>query len=171
MPNHFHLLLKIKEKEEIEYLIPENKTSKIAKEKWETFIPDKDYTIEKFAELKKPVPEKQFSHLFNAYSKAFNKSENRTGKLFDSRFERIEVRNEKYLKNLILYIHFNPVNHGFSNKVKNYKWTSYHSIISNKPTKLMRKKVIEIFEDIENFMFLHDFNNELYSEEKFPTKF
>ena len=36
------------------------------------------------------------SNLFNAYAKAFNKQQNRTGSLFERHFKRIQNENEKY---------------------------------------------------------------------------
>ena len=58
-------------------------------------------------------PSKQFSNLFNAYTKAFNKRYNRTGTLFERPFKRILIENESYLKYLVYYIHHNPVKHGY----------------------------------------------------------
>ena len=51
------------------------------------------------------------SNLFNAYAKAFNKQQNRTGSLFEKHFKRIQIENEKYLKNIIQYIHLNSKHH------------------------------------------------------------
>jgi REP element-mobilizing transposase RayT len=42
-----------------------------------------------------------FSNLFNAYAKAFNKQQNRTGSLFEKHFKRIRLDSEEYLKKLI----------------------------------------------------------------------
>ena len=36
------------------------------------------------------------SNLFNAYAKAFNKQNNRTGSLFEKHFKRIKIENEEY---------------------------------------------------------------------------
>lgn len=51
------------------------------------------------------------SNLFNAYAKAFNKANNRTGSLFEKHFKRIRVTDESYLRQLIVYIHLNPKHH------------------------------------------------------------
>ncbi|WP_246021938.1 hypothetical protein [Flavobacterium cellulosilyticum] len=37
-----------------------------------------------------------------------------------------------------------------------YPWSSYETIISDKPTKLMRNEVIEIFGGIEDYIFFHN---------------
>ena len=72
-----------------------------------------------------------FSNLFNAYSKAINKSYNRTGSLFRDRFSRIKIHDEVYLKQVILYINANAVHHGFVKQAEDYKHCSYLALISN----------------------------------------
>lgn len=95
---------------------------------------------------------KQFGHLFNAYTQAINKKYVRTGSLFERPFERKRVTSEKYLKNLICYIHNNPVHHGFTKRCDDYPWSSYGSVLSDKPTKLKRDDIIEIFGTKDNFV-------------------
>jgi len=97
-----------------------------------------------------------FSNLFNAYSKAINKSYNRTGSLFQDRFSRIKIENEDYLKSLIIYIHTNPVHHGFSKSFQDYKFSSFKAIVSNKPTSVSRRLVLNLFDDVENLIFCHN---------------
>ena len=100
-------------------------------------------------------PSQSFSNLFNAYSKAFNKRYKRTGSLFQRPFKRKRITEEDYLRQLILYIHLNPENHGVVDDFEIYPFSSYSSILSNKPTNLKRIEVIELFHDKENFIFMH----------------
>jgi len=100
-------------------------------------------------------PSQAFSNMFNAYSKAFNKKYERVGSLFQRPFKRIRISEEKYLKQLILSIHLNPENHRIIDNFENYKFSSYNSIISPKPTALKRTEVIDFFNDIENFKLIH----------------
>lgn len=135
LKNHFHLLVRIKEKVEIE----------------------QDQLTYTTTEKPKIIdPSRQFSHLFNAYTQAVNKRHNRTGSLFETTFERKLVSSEKYFQQLIFYIHNNPVHHGFVKQMSLYPWSSYETIISDKPTKLKRTEVVELFGDIENFIFYHN---------------
>ena len=53
-----------------------------------------------------------FANFFNAYTKAFNKSYNRTGSLFEGRFKRKPVTDDRYFQALVIYIHQNPEKHG-----------------------------------------------------------
>ena len=101
---------------------------------------------------------KQFSHFFNAYTQYINKKHNRTGRLFQSRFKRKHIDSESYLKNLIFYVHNNPVHHGFCKDISNYRWSSYGSIISNKKTNLKRLEVINLFGNISDFIEYHENN-------------
>jgi putative transposase len=142
LKNHFHLLVRIKEKVEI----VQNELTYSTTEKPKTIDPSR-----------------QFSHLFNAYTQAVNKRHNRTGSLFETTFERKLVSSEKYFQQLIFYIHNNPVHHGFVKQMSLYPWSSYETIISNKPTKLKRAEVIELFGDVENFLLYH--NHEQNSNE------
>ncbi|OFX34032.1 MAG: hypothetical protein A2X08_11015 [Bacteroidetes bacterium GWA2_32_17] len=113
-------------------------------------------------ETKKPLHQ-YFSNLFNAYTKAINKKYNRYGPLFNSPFKRIEITSETYFKNLIYYIHYNPVHHNFVDNIDKYPWTSYNSIISNNSTIIERNEVLNWFNnDINEFIEFHkiksDFN-------------
>ena len=142
--SHFHILVRIKEKNEIEI----NKL--------------KFSTVEKPKEVS---ASRQFSHFLNAYSQAVNKKYARTGSLFEKRFERKRISDNHYLRQVILYINTNPLKHNLVEKPKDYKWSSYNSHISNAKTKLKRKEVIELFDDVENFVLCHknyDFLNSIF---------
>ena len=152
MKNHFHVLVRIKSKDEIGFLDSRDSKSEDLPRKWKTYFPDKpDINFKR-----KPVPTQQFKHFFNGYSRWFNIRHKRTGSLFEKNFERKLVDNERYYQNMILYIHQNPIKHGFAEHVLDYPWTSYLTITSEKPTKLKRVEVIEYFDDIDNFKALHD---------------
>ncbi len=103
------------------------------------------------------------SNLFNAYAKAFNKQNDRTGSLFEKYFKRIKIQDENYLRNIIQYVHLNPKHHLDLN-YKTYKYSSFQTIISDKQTKVARNEVLNYFDDIDNFIYRHDFKNELLSE-------
>ena len=134
LKNHFHLLIYIKEQNEI------------------------DIDSLSYSTIKKPKvinASRQFSHLFNAYTQSINKKYKRTGSLFEKDFERKEVTSDKYFQNLIYYIHNNPVKHGFVDSMIEYPWSSFGTVISSKPTKLKRNKIIELFDDVTNFRYYH----------------
>jgi coproporphyrinogen III oxidase/REP element-mobilizing transposase RayT len=105
---------------------------------------------------KETIATQSFSNLFNAYAKAFNKQQNRTGTLFERPYKRIKIYDENYLKNLILYIHKNPENHGVVKQFQTYKFSSFQEYFQNN-NKLISDKsyIISLFEDLDNFNFAH----------------
>ncbi|MCK4661807.1 MAG: hypothetical protein KAT68_02995 [Bacteroidales bacterium] len=178
MGNHFHFLVRIKSKNEIGYLLPLNNQNSsvssdygrfLATKKWKTEIPNKGLGRANKNEntgkenLKKPVPHRQFAHLFNSYSKYYNNKYNRTGSLFEKNFKRISIEKENYLRYLIYYIHHNPIHHGFVENMNKYPWSSYLTIVSPTQTRLKRKEVIEWFDNIENLCFFHKQQHEMDS--------
>lgn len=104
------------------------------------------------------TPHQSFSNLFNAYTKAINKRYNRHSSLFQRPFKRKLVDNEAYQKNLILYIHNNPVNHGICEHPMDYAWSSYLTCVSDKVTNLKKDEVLDLFADLENFKVAHKFS-------------
>ncbi|BDU24632.1 MULTISPECIES: transposase [unclassified Flavobacterium] len=121
-------------------------------------IKDKNDLPEKFRE-KIYLP---FSNLFNSYSKSINKAYNRTGSLFQEHLQRNRIENEEYLKQLILYVHLNPLKHNFSKEFQTYNHSSYRSYLSDKRSSINREFIIELFEDLENFIFCHDERKLIY---------
>ena len=75
------------------------------------------------------------SNLFNAYAKAFNKANERTGSLFKKHFKRIRIEDEGYLRKLVIYIHMNPKVH-FNQDFETFKYSSYKTFLSVGRTKL-----------------------------------
>jgi len=157
MGNHFHLLLRIKDENEIGFLENLNSSRSIdsGRFKWQFThsLPESEGSGS--VNGKKPVPHRMFSHLFNSYTKYFNQKNNRTGSLFEKNFHRLKVTSEKYFQTLIIYIHQNPVHHSFIDDFRDYPWSSYGSIISTKPTKVDRDTVLEWFGGNENFVEVH----------------
>ena len=116
--------------------------------------------------FKTPVPYRHFSHLFNAYTRYFHNRTGGCGNLFERPFKRKQVENEEYLKRVILYIHNNPVHHGFCTHPLEYPWSSYISCVSEKPTKLKRQAVKNLFENTDNFKMEHSKKIEIEPIEK-----
>jgi len=123
--NHFHLLIRVKEK-----LVEESAVTA-------------------------PYVKQQFSNFFNAYTKAINKAYQRTGSLFEKRYERIEVTNDRYFLALVRYIHRNPQAHRFVNDFREYPYSSYHAFFSAQPSFLKRDEVLAWFSGVKGFEELH----------------
>ncbi|TRX38542.1 transposase [Flavobacterium sp. ZT3R18] len=125
LKNHFHIVLRIKDKEEL----PEKLKEKV-------HLP--------------------FSNLFNSYAKSINTAYNRTGSLFQEHLQRNRIENDEYLKQLIVYVHLNPVKHKFTKSFETYLHSSYRSFMSNKETSIDRGFILGLFGGLENFKFYHD---------------
>ena len=135
MPNHFHLLVRIKSDNELENLV-------------------KVQYLDQVGGLHSPqnIFSKQFARIFNSYSQAFNKENNRHGALIESPFKRKLITSEDYLRQCIIYIHQNPITEDFTK----FRYSSYKSILSNSETLLKRNEVVELFDNKENFVFCHN---------------
>ncbi len=155
MPNHFHLLVRVKENVVYKYSNADRSVDAVRFEehKWETVDLSE---CEAPDSVKKPQPYLHFSHFLNAYSKYVNKRYGRHGNLFERPFKRKLISNEKYLKQVIMYIHNNPVHHGFCSHPSEYGWSSYLSCISVKSTKLKRESVMGWFDSQANFKIVHN---------------
>jgi putative transposase len=132
--NHFHLLVRIKREEEQPPQTFEvgNQTSKVLS------------------------PSQQFSNWFNAYAKAINRAYGRTGSLFERPFGRIAVTSDAYFAQLVVYIHHNPQKHGLVDDFRNWPYSSYHALVSAKPTLLKREDVLDWFGGLPGLARLHE---------------
>jgi putative transposase len=64
-------------------------------------------------------------HLAFRYTRYINRTYNRIGHLFQGRFKSVLVEDEEYLKELIRYIHLNPVRAGIVSEPQDYLWCSH----------------------------------------------
>ncbi|NEN22726.1 transposase [Cryomorpha ignava] len=101
------------------------------------------------------------SNLFNSFAKAINKTYDRSGSLFQTRFPRKRITNEDYLRAMILYVHLNPKHHGFTTDYRGYPHSSYRALISSKHSELKRTEIINLFEDLDNFIYCHQYRQDL----------
>jgi len=137
IPNHFHLLVTIKEIDKI--------SEKLLR------LKDNDEDQEKLII-------QSFSNFFNSYTKSYNKKHNRQGRLFLYPFKRILVDDDDYLTYVINYIHRNPIHHGITNNYSTWKYSSYKAFLTDSPTKVNREYVLKLFGTKEEFISFHDDN-------------
>jgi REP element-mobilizing transposase RayT len=140
MHNHFHFMVKVRSEEEL--------LNFFAIEKQKEVVPSYH-----------DIVMQEFSNFFNAYAKAFNKQWKRRGALFVDNVRRIELNSPTYQKEVIRYIHFNPIKHGFADRVQDWEFSSFNSLISTKETLLERAEVLNWFGGLDTFKSLHQFND------------
>ncbi len=97
----------------------------------------------------------QFSNLFNAYARSFNKTYGRTGTLFAQAFKRKHVATDAYITRAVVYIHRNPQHHGFVRDFRTWQHSSFHALRSTLPTRLSRTSVRNYFGGLEPFLAAH----------------
>ena len=146
MPNHFHLLVRIKVEVDTAFGAS-NLTG-----------------FQNLSGLR--PPHQHFSNLFNAYTKALNKRLTRRGVLFERPFKRKHIGHGDYLKQAILYIHDNPIHHGFCKHPLEYPWSSYLTFMTDKKTRLQRDAVLEWFGGICNFKIRHQEPQDIRSTDR-----
>lgn len=154
MKNHFHLLVRITENRGYRYSNADGSIDAVRFDevKWETIDLS---ACEAPASVKVPKPHLHLSHLFNAYSRYLNTRYNTRGALFERPFRRKRIDSPEYLKNVVAYIHNNPVHHGFCSHPIEYAWSSYNTCLSEKQTRLHRTELLTWFGNRENFQAEH----------------
>lgn len=145
LPNHFHFLLKTKS-------VEQQKAEALATLKRQTNFSLPSNWDETFTPLK---PSQQFSNFFNAYAKAINHQRNRSGSLFERPFKRILVDTDAYFLKLIIYIHRNPQWHKIMPDFRDWAYSSYHTLLSDRPTRLKRDDVLDWFNGVNDFQTIH----------------
>lgn len=146
LPNHFHFLIKIRTEEEILkhiVAIPEVNQTKTQK----MFLIKKDIDL---------LLEMEFKRFFTSYAMSFNKMFARTGNLFCRTFKRVKINSDGHFTGAIIYIHSNAWKHKLVDKIDDYKWTSYHTVVSENPTMLLRDEIIEWFGTKDSFIKSHN---------------
>lgn len=133
--NHFHLLVRIKSREEMER--------------------EHAHGVEET-----PWASQQFSNFFNAYAKSINKAYARTGSLFQHPFGRGIVHTDAHFLRAIRYIHQNPQKHGLVRDFRDWPHSSYRVFLDSTPAFVRRAEVLEWFGGVDGFARLHGENLE-----------
>ncbi|WP_421772931.1 transposase [Gracilimonas sp.] len=133
MGNHFHLLVSVRPVDEQHNLFEKRnlRTKKLR------------------------TPSKHLAHFFSSYTQSINKQEGRVGSLFQKNFKRKEIDSEGYFRHIVVYIHLNPLKHGFSEDIESYPYSSYPVYLNSEETFINRGKTLELFGGIKNFNVAH----------------
>jgi putative transposase len=149
LPNHFHLLARVKKEEDVIAAYQKNTLSKSQR-------------LGKYEPLPAhEIVSEQFRLFFMSYSKAINKQEKREGSLFRKNFKRIRIASDLYFTRMVWYIHNNPVKHRICKDFTSYRWSSYQRILLTQESKLDKKSVLEWFGGVEWFKEFHLGNQNL----------
>lgn len=143
MPNHFHLLVRIKSESDIKAIFAGVESFHQLK------------SSEKDRYLSKKIS-KSISNLCSSYTQSINKVYQRKGSLFMPNFKSNEIRHENDFCKVVHYIHANPVHHRFVSAIDQWKYSSFHTFLSDRETSLERGYVIEVFGSEKFFRDYHE---------------
>ncbi len=141
MPNHFHILLRIRDVNIVETVMG---------------IVAEDHLNE---EVMDKLLIKKFSNFFNSYAKSFNKQQGRKGSLFMHSFRRKMVKDQLYLRKLIHYIHRNPVEAGLVDRPEQWEYSSYRTLVFNdgeSKLRMDRRTIMEAYDNLDDFIAFHN---------------
>jgi len=113
LPTHFHLLLRIKDKIDIEYV----------------------YSQQEMLLM-------QFSNLFDAYTRYFKQRYQLTDRVFNGRVSRQVPRRNKLICDLIAYIHQNPQIHGIVSDFRNWPFSSCFAYLRQDRRSMIAKELL-----------------------------
>ena len=139
LPNHFHLLVQIKNADNIIYYYEFKKNKKFV-----VGTDLADFVME------------QFSNWLNGYTKAINKVYDRKGSLFIDYLKRSQVNKDGDLTSFIFYIHKNAVHHGLTKRMGNWPHDSYNLALNQSPSFLNSDFIINWFGSKESFVRFHE---------------
>jgi len=140
IPNHFHLLVRIKSAETIIPFYEE-----IKQKPFDPLVTNlSDFIMERF------------SNWLNGYTKAFNKMYRRKGSLFMDYLRRSHAKNDADFANFVFYLHKNAVHHGLTKTIGDWEWDGYKILLNDLPNQLLRKELLEFFGGEDAFVKYHE---------------
>lgn len=166
MPNHFHLVVRIRKREVLAELIRNNNFSKVSNLEKSNRVNQYEFDKTKsvnFGKVKNRVEDreiekylsKQFANLFSCYTQSFNKVYNRMGSLFIKNFKREPIFNKTYFLNVIVYTHRNPIHHGFCKSFEQWEYSSYNNIVNGVQNLTETSKLLKLAGGMDSFIELH----------------
>lgn len=95
----------------------------------------------------------------NAYAKAVNKQQGRSGHLFEGKYKIKLVDKNSYLIHLSRYIHLNPVLANLAASAEDWVFSSYRDYLGFRSGTLPESKVVlDFFDSVEEYIkFIKDF--------------
>jgi len=143
LANHFHAMIRIRKEAALNSLETFQDFKRKTSQKFQGFeikTSQKFGAFEKLNNIDETIISKfisrQFGSLFSCYAQSYNKVYGRTGSLFQPNVKKKLVNSDAYFTQLILYIHNNPVKHGFVKNLYDWPYSSLH-IYSDHLSKLL----------------------------------
>jgi putative transposase len=149
--NHFHLVLKIKSRNELAGVLYTQLKKKYCVSRY-LHIEDG----EKQQLIIRDLIVEQFSHCFNSYAQAYNKVYKRKGALFRQSFKRTRLSSRPDITKAICSIHNLPVADGLTLNPKAWRFSSYPALTGMTSTFIKCDEVKELFGGTEKLISTHE---------------
>lgn len=135
MPNHFHFFIRVKE---------DSKSSELFK------------GSEPLEKISPVLVTNSIKNWLICYTQSYHKYYGTRGNLFYQKIRRKLILDENYMVNLIVYLHLNPVIHGFTNDLHDWKYSSLNDFLDDSDSFLKKHHVFDLFGGKNNFLFCHN---------------
>ena len=146
MPNHFHLVIKTN-------TVDETLTYFRNKKLIQYGFNDKPQAVE---EHFNKIIRLELSHFFNGYVQSHNRSSQRRGSLFQQNLKRKFIPEEGDLRNVIKYVHRNPIHHAFCDTLEEWPYNSYKYFEEDEESPIEKEAVLELFGGKNLFFEIHN---------------
>jgi hypothetical protein len=81
-------------------------------------------------------------HLNGVYTQSYNRRHGRDGPLMRGRFRARLVQSERYLAELVRYIHAHPVDAGLVDRARDYRWSSHRHYLDGQPPEWLETREV-----------------------------
>ena len=142
IPNHFHLLIKMKSEDEIRKFIEEEKSKAAMK------YLNKEIPINLFVS-------DQFRRFFSSIAIKYNNKYHHEGSIFINKMKRVRVSTDGSIQRLLCYIHHNPIHHGLTQDYNQWNYSSYNHYNSHLETNIVNQTILEWLGGQEVFNEIH----------------
>ena len=152
LSNHFHFCIHV---EKADLILPE--FERLRKERAEKSKKGIDDLPPIQIEELPLISNFRVGSFLNSYTQSLNKKMLRKGTLMRERFGRIEVENRDYLRELICYIHHNPIHHFQVEYYSDWMFSSYNFYSLSLDNEVLSKdNIIALFGSLETFLQYHE---------------
>ena len=124
-------------------------------------------------QTKKPNLHHAMKYFGEHYGFFINKSLNSSGPVFNTRYQSKYIHDDRYLLQVLRYIHLNPVEANIIKNYKEYVWSSIHDYLEERFDIINPSIMKEKFLNKDDFLAYHELGNSkelnfFYNRKKSP---
>jgi REP element-mobilizing transposase RayT len=145
MPNHFHIVLKVRPLLELKEVMSSYQKIKFSIDSKQ----DAEYNLSRFISY-------VFASFLNGYVQKYNLLVGRKGGLLRTNSKRKIIHDDNYFKQVIRYVHLNPIKHGFVQDAKEWAYSSFHFCLNNDDSVIPVKEIFKVYGGSKKFLKFHN---------------